>query len=252
MITSCSENIKSMRTTEHFLETQKNSIALYEKFDGATKFDEQRNKKTKKFFDEIGIEDDLNKSADQSFKINTYFVILDSFINVLNHRFEDFSNIVQQFECLDPRKYFFEKKTNEKSINQLKKLSETYKIDIDQDDLILEYESFTSVYYHLNKDCEDISTNDVLKFIITNDMISSYPNLSTLYKIFYTLPVSSATAERSFSRLKLIKTFLRSTIAEEKLSNLAILSIEKCTAEKINFNRVIETFAEMKKRRKLL
>lgn len=91
-----------------------------------------------------------------------------------------------------------------------------------------------------------------MKFIITNDMISSYPNLSTLYKIFYTLPVSSATAERSFSRLKLIKTFLRSTIAEEKLSNLAILSIEKCTAEKINFNRVIETFAEMKKRRKLL
>ncbi|XP_022166089.1 zinc finger MYM-type protein 1-like, partial [Myzus persicae] len=154
--------------------------------------------------------------------------------------------------AVDSVKYFFEKKTNEKSINQLKKLSETYKIDIDQDDLILEYESFTSVYYHLNKDCEDISTNDVLKFIITNDMISSYPNLSTLYKIFYTLPVSSATAERSFSRLKLIKTFLRSTIAEEKLSNLAILSIEKCTSEKINFNRVIETFAEMKKRRKLL
>ena len=34
------------------------------------------------FFDEIGIEDNLNKSADQSYKINTYFVILDSFINV--------------------------------------------------------------------------------------------------------------------------------------------------------------------------
>lgn len=96
-------------------------------------------------------------------------------------------------------------------------------IDIDQDDLILEYESFSSVYYHLNKDCEDVFTNDVLKFMITNHMISSYSNLSTLYKIFYTLPISSATVERSFSRHKFIKTFLRSTITEEKLTNLAIL-----------------------------
>ncbi|KAL4090727.1 hypothetical protein QTP88_025508 [Uroleucon formosanum] len=252
MITACSENIKCMRTTEHFLEIQKNAIVLCETFDGATKFDEQRNKKTKQFFDEMGVDDNLNKSADLNFKIHTYFVILDSFVNVLNHRFEDFSNTVQQFECLDPKQYFFDKKISEKSINQLIKLSDIYQIDIDQDDLILEYESFSSVYYHLNKDCEGISTNDVLKFMITNDMISSYPNLSTLYKIFYTLPVSSATAERSFSRRKLIKTFLRSTLTEEKLSNLAILSIEKCTAEKIDFDKVIETFAQMKKRRKLL
>jgi len=110
MITACSENIKSMRTTEHCIEIQKNTIALCEQFDGVTKFDEQRNKKTKQFFDEISIDDNLNKSADQSFKVNTYFVILDSFINVLNHRLKDFSNTVQQFECLDPKKYFFLKK----------------------------------------------------------------------------------------------------------------------------------------------
>ncbi|XP_025197467.1 uncharacterized protein LOC112596191 [Melanaphis sacchari] len=77
-------------------------------------------------------------------------------------KFEDFSNTVQKFECLDPKKYFFKKKVNEKSINQLKKLSDIYQIDIDQDDLILEYESFSSVYYHLNKDCEDISTNELI------------------------------------------------------------------------------------------
>lgn len=39
-------------------------------------------------------------------------------------------------------------------------------------------------------------------------MVSVYPNLSTLYKMFYTLVMSSATAERIFSRLKLIKTYL--------------------------------------------
>jgi len=90
----------------------------------------------------------------------------------------------------------------------------------------------------------------MLKFMIENDMISSYPNLSTLYKIYYTLPISSATAERSFSKLKLIKTYLRSTIAEDRLSNLAVLSIERNVAEDMDYNNVIETFAKMKKRRK--
>lgn len=252
MIKSCSDNIECMRTTDEFSEIKKNAIELCEKFDGETKFDVERNKKNKKIFGEIGTEDSSKISVDQRFKVKTYLVILDSFINVLKHRFEDFSNTVQQFECLDPKKYFSENKTNEQSISALKKLSLIYQIDIDQDDLVSEYRSFTSVYHHLNKACEDIVTNDVLKFMITNDMVSSYPNLSTLYKIYYTLPVSSATAERSFSRLKLIKTFLRSTMAEERLSNFAMLSIEKCIAEKISFDKVIETFAQMKKRRKLL
>lgn len=47
MVTACSENIKFLRTTEHFLEIKKKAIMLCEKFDGATKFDEQRNKKTR-------------------------------------------------------------------------------------------------------------------------------------------------------------------------------------------------------------
>lgn len=88
-------------------------------------------RKQKKMFDEMGVDDNLNKSTDQSFKIKTYFVILDSIINVLNHRFEDFYITVKQFECLDPKKYFFEKKFNEKSISELKKLSEIYQTYIE-------------------------------------------------------------------------------------------------------------------------
>lgn len=68
----------------------------------------------------------------------------------------------------------------------------------------------------------------------------------------YTLPVNSATAERSLGGLKLIKTYLRFTISEEKLTNLSILTllsrhIEQCTAVKNDFYEAIETFAQSKK-----
>uniref|UniRef100_A0A8C6SRB2 Zinc finger MYM-type protein 1-like n=1 Tax=Neogobius melanostomus TaxID=47308 RepID=A0A8C6SRB2_9GOBI len=45
-----------------------------------------------------------------------------------------------------------------------------------------------------------------------------------LCKIALALPVSTASCERSFSRLKLIKTALRSTMTDERLSNLGVLS----------------------------
>jgi hypothetical protein len=49
-----------------------------------------------------------------------------------------------------------------------------------------------------------------------------------------TLPVTSATAERSFSKLKLIKSYLRSTMTNERLSGLALISIERGLAENID------------------
>ena len=92
----------------------------------------------------------------------------------------------------------------------------------------------------------------ILKFMIANDMCDIYPNLVTLlvYKLYLTIPISSAAAERSFSRLKLIKSYLRSTMSEDRLSGLAIINIERDLAKKVNFNTVIDTFAKMKQHRK--
>ena len=97
-----------------------------------------------------------------------------------------------------------------------------------------------------------VTINSILKFMIANDMCSIYPNLSTLYHIFLTLPISSAGAERSFSRLKLIKSYLRSTMNEDRLSSLALISIERHFAAEVEFNKVIDHFARMKPRRKRL
>ena len=56
-------------------------------------------------------------------------------------------------------------------------------------------------------------------------------------RILLTIPVTVASAERIFSNLRLIKTYLRSTVADERLSSLAILSIENDVAHELDFSK---------------
>ena len=68
--------------------------------------------------------------------------------------------------------------------------------------------------------------------------------------MYMTVFVSVATAERSFSKLKLIKNFLQSSMCQERLSGLALLSIENERAKNLDFRKVIQQFASAKARRK--
>ena len=51
-----------------------------------------------------------------------------------------------------------------------------------------------------------------------------YPNLTKAYQLALTIPVSVASNELSFSKLKLVKSYLRSTMKENRLDDLMILS----------------------------
>lgn len=56
---------------------------------------------------------------------------------------------------------------------------------------------------------------------------SEFEHLYTIIKISLTLPTSSCTVERSFSKLKIIKSRLRSTMGQNRLENLMIISCEQ-------------------------
>ncbi|KAK3878989.1 hypothetical protein Pcinc_016433 [Petrolisthes cinctipes] len=54
-----------------------------------------------------------------------------------------------------------------------------------------------------------------------------YPNMWIALRTAVTTPVIVASAEKSLSKLKLIKTYLRSTMSQERLSGLALININK-------------------------
>ena len=58
-----------------------------------------------------------------------------------------------------------------------------------------------------------------------------------------TIAVSTAHCERSFSALKRIKSYLRSTMVEDRLADLAILSIEREISGSLVLDDVITEFA---------
>jgi len=106
--------------------------------------------------------------------------------------------------------------------------------------------------FYKRTDFRDINSSvHLLKFIIENNLIHIFSESYKLLKIISTIPMTTAEAERSFSTLKRIKTFLRNSMTEDRLTALAMLSIEKRMINNIpNFNEeVINRFAEKKERR---
>eukprot|EP00795_Rhopilema_esculentum_P016928 gene16928-biopygen6032 len=75
----------------------------------------------------------------------------------------------------------------------------------------------------------------------------TFPNIYVAMQILATLPVTSCSCERSFSVLRRLKTYLRSTMAEERLNSLALLYVHR--AVHIDRDKVIDIFARMHPRR---
>jgi len=76
-----------------------------------------------------------------------------------------------------------------------------------------------------------------------------FPNVSVAFRVVLTILVTVASGGRSFSKLKLIKTFLRSSMKEDKLNSLALLSIENVVASELDYASLNTKFAAMKARR---
>jgi hypothetical protein len=67
--------------------------------------------------------------------------------------------------------------------------------------------------------------------------------------LLVTLPVSTATAERAFSILKIIKTRLRNRMEDDFLANSMLVNIEAEILGDYNYEDIIHDFIDVKKRK---
>jgi len=67
---------------------------------------------------------------------------------------------------------------------------------------------------------KNLTSIQILKLISSYGLCAAFPNLFVAYKYLCTIPATSVSSERSFSKLKLIKTRLRSTMQQNRLESL--------------------------------
>ena len=73
--------------------------------------------------------------------------------------------------------------------------------------------------------------------------IRAFNNIYKAYKIMLTLPVSQVECERGFSKLKIIKNRLRSSMSNDHLGYFIILSVEKELINNLKNDAVIDYLA---------
>lgn len=63
-------------------------------------------------------------------------------------------------------------------------------------------------------------------------------------KLLLVMPATNATSERSFSALRMVKNYLRSTMTQSRLNNLMILHVYKDQTDCLSLSSVAQEFVD--------
>lgn len=244
--------IRTCRSDEFFNYIIEQSKKIAEEIDANLEFEVQddvvRVRRKKRNFD-YEARDEPIVDKKQQFKVNCFYVVLDQIYNSLEERYLQTQNLNTEFGFLYNLQYYSHPENSNELLRLCKNL-ETKLTDINKNVSDIDYLQLYEEIKSLN--LPDDSSNDVssiLNLMVEKGFNEIYPNLTIAIRILLTLPVTVASAERSFSKLKIIKNYLRTTMAQERLSNLALLSIEHTTCESLDFSNLIKEFANTKARK---
>lgn len=208
-------------------------------------FEDKRKRTIKNHFDELAVDHRFADSV-EIFKIKIFYRAIDMAYNQIVNRFKGMQTVANLFKFLQPIELL--SKTEKSIIAESEKLLGQYKNDIGPA-FALQIVMFRKTFEAEIKKCHSI--RDLLEIIIKYpELYSSYSEVKAAIIIFLTIPVTSATAERSFSKLKLIKSYLRTTMGQERLSSLGLIAIESLVAKEMDTNETIQLFASNKCRQK--
>ena len=120
-------------------------------------------------------------------------------------------------------------------------VSEFYSLDID----LLKAQHQLLKHFKSQYVTSQVSVPEMLKLLIEKQTCHMIPELAKAIKIYSVIPATSCSSERSFSCLRRLKTYLRSTMKQDRLSSLALLNIEREFVNRVlkeNMDDMIDTF----------
>ena len=211
-----------------------------------------RQRKRKRQFDE-GSGEDVVLAPREKFKVEVFFAIIDQLCMALRSRLDAYQVVARKFDFLSQLEHLSTAETKATAANLVKE----YPNDL-EDCLDSELIQFVSIYKAVSVDVNTDTTVSTRKqesielrmFLLlnNNDWIQTFPNVNIALRIYLCMMASNCSGERSFSKLKRIKNELRSTMGQERVSKLSLMSIEHEILNALDFEELIDAFAAKKAR----
>ena len=88
-----------------------------------------------------------------------------------------------------------------------------------------------------------------MSYLKKNCLIETFTNVAIILRIYLTLPVANTEDELSFSALKRVKNYLRSSLTQDHVCDFCIMVIEKSFSKSMSFEDIIDKFAAAKYRK---
>jgi len=233
-----------------------------------------RDRRPTKKHDERSAETVTLSSADH-FRINVYYTTLDTVAGQIQERFhDDVIGIFQEMEHFTPQKLNTEDYVTTECITNLCNF-----YDLDPVVVKTELNEFRHAYravqdivpvndlIHVqgtkrlqtvkehdaecdddNEDSAQCSTGQWVESSFVKPLrviwqLSGYPALTSLYKILVSLAVTSCSAERVMSRIRIVKNRLRSTMIDDWFSPLTLLACERDATLALKLDEIVDRLA---------
>jgi len=194
--------------------------------------------------------EESSMTMEHHFRIDVFVATIDFQLQELDNRFSEHPvELLRLSAALSPQDAYKSFKIDD-ICNLIEKI---YPQDFtEQEKIILR---FQLDHYRLDvpkhSDFQNMSTlSELCRELAISGKSKIYNLIDRLIRLVLTLPVSTATTERAFSAMKLVKTRLRSRMEDEFLSNNLVVYIEKEIAKDFTTVMIMDEFYSMKDRRR--
>ena len=168
-----------------------------------------------------------------------YFKTFDRLLAKFDTRFTDNLPVLSTLEALDlsSTKYMD---------TELLKLFASLYGELDIDSILLESQAGIAKRFLLNEEKKPENFLDIVDHL--QALPVAYSKVIKVLRIAATLPETTASNERLFSSLEIVKNYLRSTTEDDRLSHLLLIFAEKDLFKNLDYNQLVDDFAKMKAR----
>ncbi|KAI0492420.1 hypothetical protein KFK09_026692 [Dendrobium nobile] len=185
------------------------------------------------------------------YQIELFYTVIDLQLQELNNRFDEINTeLLMCVACLNPYQSFsdFDKE-------RLLRLAKFYPSDFSEMDLIIldnQIENFIVDMRSNDAFMNLKGLGELAQKLVETRKHDIFPLVFSLIKLALILPIATATVERAFSAMKIIKNRLRNRMGDSWMNDCLLTYIEKDIFSCIDNDLIVQRFQKMKTRREKL